>query len=244
MSPFLWILLIFVAIAVVRRLCRDDPMIGGRVACRNPNCPHTILPATAQRTGGMCMPCYQGRTANESGGAAGFAASGYQEPSDEIEVVTESGETVAPSKKPLAAEPIEPRPLKPLATAPAAAATPEQPIAWPDALATADSLATLCARTDAAGAAARRLLPFLQQPAGYEVTCLTRLADDCCVPVLVRGPQQTIAYHAYDGAWTPEATQAYGDWVSAVREAAGGTVECRIAADSLPTPLDTQAKQA
>jgi hypothetical protein len=34
-------------------------MSEGRVACRTRGCPHTILPATAARTGGICRPCEQ-----------------------------------------------------------------------------------------------------------------------------------------------------------------------------------------
>ncbi len=32
-----------------------------RIPCKNPECTSTILPQTATRTGGYCMPCVQAR---------------------------------------------------------------------------------------------------------------------------------------------------------------------------------------
>lgn len=32
-----------------------------RIPCKNPQCSHFILPATAARTEGYCMPCVQAR---------------------------------------------------------------------------------------------------------------------------------------------------------------------------------------
>jgi hypothetical protein len=39
--------------------------MSARVPCQTPGCPHTILPITAERTGGICMPCAQRIAAEE-----------------------------------------------------------------------------------------------------------------------------------------------------------------------------------
>lgn len=36
-----------------------------RIPCKNPQCSHFILPATAARTEGYCMPCVQARYRQE-----------------------------------------------------------------------------------------------------------------------------------------------------------------------------------
>src|SRR5882724_6513573 len=36
-----------------------------RIPCKNPGCSHTILAATAERTNGWCMPCFQAAAKKE-----------------------------------------------------------------------------------------------------------------------------------------------------------------------------------
>lgn len=250
MTTLIWIAIIgwfgYRIISTLRR--RQQPPGNARIPCLNSNCPHTILPTTAERTGGLCMPCFQGRTPGTTPSSS-YQPPSYQESSDEIELDL-FGEPVEADKPANSGQiqqhdsPLTPQPLKVLER-PAPAPPPTAPTAWPEAVAHAASLGELCARPGQVGLAARRLLPHLQQPADHHVTCLAELAGDLRVPILVQGPTQTIVYHAHAGEWTPAGEQAFREWIQAVKScSATSTAEIRIATDDLPSTLAVRARQA